>query len=145
MKANPHVSSKYEIAIQEKLARLKELHQTLKPKDHTFRTPQIYIEAPDVKEERYESLAKYKAQYEHALWKTTGDLARKNGGHGGMDFIMVYRVVQCLQASLAPDMDVYDAAAWSVPGPLSELSVAKGSAPVKFPDFTRGRWRTLPG
>jgi hypothetical protein len=40
-----------------------------------------------------------------------------------------------------PDIDVYDAAAWSAPGPLSEASVAKGSAPVKFPDFTRGRWQ----
>ena len=101
----------------------------------------LYIEAPNVKEEAYESLAKYQAQYEHSLWKTTGELARKNGGHGGMDFIMVYRVVQCLREGLAPDMEVYDAAAWSVPGPLSELSVAKGSAPVKFPDFTRGKWQ----
>ena len=101
----------------------------------------LFIESPENKEERYESLAKYKAQYEHALWKTTGELARKNGGHGGMDFIMVYRTVQCLREGFAPDMDVYDAAAWSVPGPLSELSVAKGSAPVKFPDFTRGRWQ----
>jgi hypothetical protein len=42
---------------------------------------------------------------------------------------------------LAPDFDVYDAAAWSAPGPLSELSVAKGSAPMPFPDFTRGEWR----
>jgi hypothetical protein len=38
-------------------------------------------------------------------------------------------------------MDVYDAASWSVPGPLSEESLAKGSAPVQFPDFTRGKWR----
>jgi hypothetical protein len=37
---------------------------------------------------------------------------------------------------------VYDAAAWSAPGPLSELSVSKGGAPVKFPDFTRGGWQT---
>ena len=35
-------------------------------------------------------------------------------------------------------MDVYDAASWSAPAPLSEMSVAKGSAPVQFPDFTRG-------
>jgi len=33
------------------------------------------------------------------------------------------------------------AAAWSAPGPLSFESVAKGSAPVKFPDFTRGKWK----
>jgi hypothetical protein len=45
-----------------------------------------------------------------------------------------------MREGLEPDIDVYDAAAWSVPGPLSQVSVAKGSVPVKFPDFTRGRW-----
>jgi hypothetical protein len=58
-----------------------------------------------------------------------------------MDYLMCYRLVECMRQGLTPDMDVYDAAAWSVPGPLSEISVAKGSVPVKFPDFTRGRWR----
>jgi hypothetical protein len=62
-----------------------------------------------------------------------------------MDFLMVYRLVECMQKGLAPDMDVYDAAAWSAPGPLSEASVAQGSAPVKFPDFTRGRWKEKRG
>jgi len=54
--------------------------------------------------------------------------------------VMAYRLVQCLREGLTPDFDVYDAAAWSAPGPLSEKSVANGSAPVKFPDFTRGKW-----
>jgi hypothetical protein len=57
-----------------------------------------------------------------------------------MDYLMCFRLVQCMREGLAPDMDVYDAAAWSAPGPLSEISGAKGSMPVKFPDFTRGRW-----
>jgi hypothetical protein len=57
-----------------------------------------------------------------------------------MDYPMSYRLVQCLHEGLAPDMDVYDAAAWSAPAPLSEQSVAGGSVPVEFPDFTRGRW-----
>ena len=46
-----------------------------------------------------------------------------------------------MREGLEPDIDVYDAAAWSAPGPLSEISVAKGSTPVKFPDFTRGEWQ----
>jgi Glycosyl hydrolase 109, C-terminal domain/Oxidoreductase family, NAD-binding Rossmann fold len=86
------------------------------------------------------ALDKYKAQYEHPLWNKEGEMARKLGGHGGMDYIMCYRLVECMRQGLTPDMDVYDAAAWSVPGPLSERSVAGGSVPVKFPDFTRGRW-----
>jgi hypothetical protein len=85
-------------------------------------------------------LDEYKAEYEHPLWSANGELARKNGGHGGMDYIICWRLIQCLKEGLPPDFDVYDAASWSAPGPLSEASIAKGSAPVKFPDFTRGNW-----
>ncbi len=92
--------------------------------------------------EQFVGLDAYKADYEHPLWSKNGELARKSGGHGGMDYIMVWRVIQCMMEGLPPDLDVYDAAAWSAPGPLSEISVAKGSAPVKFPDFTRGNWKT---
>jgi hypothetical protein len=69
-------------------------------------------------------------------------MAKELGGHGGMDFVMAYRLIECMKQGTAPDIDVYDAAAWSAPGPLSELSVSKGSVPVQCPDFTRGGWRT---
>ena len=88
----------------------------------------------------WESLDAYKETYEHPLWRRVGDLARKLGGHGGMDFLMSYRLIECFREGIAPDIDVYDAAAWSAPGPLSELSVERGSMPVPFPDFTRGHW-----
>ena len=78
-------------------------------------------------------------RYEDPLWKKLAKPAEQ-GGHGGMDYVMSWRLVQCLREGLPPDMDVYDAAAWSAPAPLSEQSVARGSAPVEFPDFTRGRW-----
>jgi hypothetical protein len=57
-----------------------------------------------------------------------------------MDYIQAWRLVQCMREGLPPDLDVYDAAAWSAPGPLSELSVAKQGQPVAVPDFTRGGW-----
>jgi hypothetical protein len=91
-------------------------------------------------EHTWQGTDKYKARYEHKLWRKEGETARRLGGHGGMDYLMCYRLVECMRQGLTPDMDVYDAASWSVPGPLSEISVAKGSVPVKFPDFTRGRW-----
>ena len=101
--------------------------------------PRIYLdgETPD---DTWESLDRYKQAYEHPLWTKIGDLARKMGGHDGMDFVMCYRLIECIREGLVPDMDVYDAAAWSAAGPLSEMSIAAGGAPVKFPDFTRGRW-----
>ncbi|HTS29275.1 MAG TPA: Gfo/Idh/MocA family oxidoreductase [Bryobacteraceae bacterium] len=104
--------------------------------------PRIYLDGSP--REEFGSLDPYKAQYEHSFWKETGELARKLGGHGGMDFVMAWRLVQAIREGKAPDIDVYDAASWSAPGPLSEQSVANGSAPVKFPDFTRGRWQTTP-
>jgi len=91
-------------------------------------------------EDEWTGLDGYKAAFESPLWKRMGEIARKLGGHGGMDFIMNYRLVQCMQEGLVPDMDVYDAAAWSAPGPLSVTSVKKGSKPVEVPDFTRGAW-----
>ena len=102
--------------------------------------PRIYVDGEP--KEEFGPLDPYKPKFEHTYWKETGELARKLGGHGGMDFVMAWRLVQCIRQGLAPDIDVYDAAAWSAPGPLSEQSVAKGSAPVPFPDFTRGRWQT---
>ena len=74
---------------------------------------------------------KAQKRFEDPLWRKLKKAASK-GGHGGMDYVMNWRLVECLRKGLAPDMDVYDAAAWSAPTPLSEESVAKGSAPVAF-------------
>ena len=101
--------------------------------------PRIYIEGRGA-DDQWATIDEYTPQFEHAWWKEQGERAR-TGGHGGMDYIMAWRLVTCMREGLAPDFDVYDAAAWSAPGPLSERSVATGSGPVKFPDFTRGEWR----
>ena len=101
--------------------------------------PRIYFDGQEGGEQ-WGSIDPYK-QYQHPLWKEEGAIAQKSGGHGGMDYIMLYRLLQCMRTGIAPDMDVYDAATWSAPGPLSRLSVGHGSAPVQFPDFTRGNWQ----
>ena len=101
--------------------------------------PRIYIEG-QAGGERFGPIDEWKKQFEHPLWTKLGDKAR-GAGHGGMDYIMAYRLIECMREGLAPDYDVYDAAAWSAPLPLTEMSVAKGSVPMKFPDFTRGEWK----
>ncbi len=79
-------------------------------------------------------------KYRHPIWEELKEAIAKNGGHGGMDFVQVYRLIDCLHRGEALDMDVYDAVNWSVVIPLSRLSVELGSMPIDFPDFTRGRW-----
>ena len=86
-------------------------------------------------------LAPYREKYGHPLWKKLQEQAKKSGGHGGMDFVMNWRLIQCLREGQPLDMTVYDAAAWSSVFPLSIHSVANRSAPVPVPDFTRGEWQ----
>jgi predicted dehydrogenase len=110
--------------------------------------PRIFFDGAKLdgaKKEDWENLDAFREKYEHPLWKSTGELARKMGGHGGMDYVMNYRLMDCLKRGLVPDINVYDAAAWSAPTPLSEASVAQGGAPQKFPDFTRGKWSAHTG
>lgn len=100
--------------------------------------PRVFVDG--TKEEEWHNIDGFKEKYEHPLWKASGELARKMGGHGGMDYIMNYRLMDCLKRGLVPDINVYDAAAWSAPIALSETSVHQNGAPQKFPDFTRGKW-----
>lgn len=81
------------------------------------------------------------ANYEHPLYKRLGELAKKMGGHGGMDFIMRYRMIECLRLGQPLDQNVYEGAFWSAVSPLSEKSVAEDGSPQVFPDFTRGEWK----
>lgn len=82
------------------------------------------------------------AKYEHPLFKRMGEMAKKMGGHGGMDFLMLFRIIECLRNGEPLDQNVYEGCFWSSVGPLSEKSVAEDGAPQDFPDFTRGGWKT---
>ncbi len=87
--------------------------------------------------------AAVREKYMHPLWRDVSEMAKKVGGHGGMDFIMDLRWAWCLQNGLPLDMDVYDLAATSCLCELTETSVRNGSKPVSIPDFTRGNWRNV--
>ncbi|WP_157831491.1 Gfo/Idh/MocA family protein [Confluentibacter flavum] len=82
-----------------------------------------------------------KRKYEHPIWRKMKKEAQDQGGHGGMDYIMLYRLIKNLNNGFPMDMNVYNGVDWSVILPLTKLSVELGSIPVKFPDFTRGMWK----
>ncbi len=84
-------------------------------------------------------------EYKHPIHRELEERAREVGGHGGMDFIMDYRLVYCLQNGLPLDMDVYDLAEWCSLAELSRISIENNSAPVEVPDFTRGNWNKIEG
>ncbi len=90
-----------------------------------------------------EQMEQLLADYEHPITKEVGEMARKVGGHGGMDFTMDYRLIHCLRNGLPLDQDVYDAAEWSSIIELSEKSIENQSMPVRIPDFTRGAWQKV--
>lgn len=84
-------------------------------------------------------------KYKHPIVKDIEEKAKRVGGHGGMDFVMDYRLIYCLQKGLPLDMDVYDLAEWCCLIPLTEQSLDKGSMPIEIPDFTRGAWNKVKG
>ena len=88
----------------------------------------------------WEDLEAYREEFDHPLWKKL-EAESAGAGHGGMDFLEDYRLIESLRAGTPMDSDVYDAAAISAVCELSEISVAEGSRPVAFPDFTRGAWK----
>ncbi|MDX1954131.1 MAG: Gfo/Idh/MocA family oxidoreductase [Chitinophagaceae bacterium] len=92
-----------------------------------------------LKKEELEDLYK---KYSPPIVKHIGEIAKEVGGHGGMDFIMDWRLIDCLRNGLPLDQDVYDAATWSCILPLSQKSLAKRSSSVDVPDFTRGNWKS---
>jgi len=98
----------------------------------------IYVEGKSPAD-RWEQAESYLAEYDHPLWKKYGETAQ-GAGHGGMDFFVDHAFVESIKRGGNTPLDAYDAAAWSAISPLSETSIAEGSAAQPFPDFTRGRW-----
>jgi hypothetical protein len=99
----------------------------------------VYVEGRS-KDDEWDGLDKF-AEFDHPLWTTQAEKAR-GAGHGGMDYIEDFRLIEALRHGRPLDLDVYDAAAWSVVTALTEQSVAGRGKPVEFPDFTRGGWKT---
>lgn len=94
-------------------------------------------------EHAWEDPATYEAEFEHPLWKALSEVSR-GAGHGGMDYIEDFRLIQSLRDGEPMDMDVYDGAAWSAISELSERSITQRGRSIDFPDFTRGAWKTRP-
>lgn len=78
-------------------------------------------------------------RYDHPLYT---DYLREGsrGQHGGMDWLVVRAFVESVKRGIQTPIDIYDTASWLAIGPLSAMSIARGSVSVDVPDFTKGRW-----
>lgn len=103
----------------------------------------VYIEGMSEKEDQWDTADRWYQTHDHPLW-TSEAVKQASRGHGGMDFLEDLRLIHCLRKGLPTDQNVYDAAAWSVIVALTEQSVANRGKPISVPDFTKGRWRSLP-
>ncbi len=99
----------------------------------------LYLEGTSKKAHRWELAQPYLDQYDHPLWKKYESKAA-GADHGGMDFFVIHEFVESVKNKTQPPIDVYDAATFMAITPLSEQSIATGSQPMPFPDFTKGRW-----
>ena len=105
-----------------------------------YPTPKIHIMERSPAHTWEETDAYYK-EFEHPVWEDFQEKEIKSSGHGRMDYIEQYRLINALRKGIAPDIDVYDSALWSSIAEVSEKSVAGDSRPVGIPDFTRGSWK----
>lgn len=101
----------------------------------------IYIEDVSPEPHEWESMDSYYERYDHPLYLALKDDAAGRG-HGGADYITLHQFLRAVRKGTQTPIDVYDSASWSAIMPLSEQSVDARSAPVDFPDFMRGRWKT---
>ncbi|MEP7258021.1 MAG: Gfo/Idh/MocA family oxidoreductase [Flavitalea sp.] len=89
-----------------------------------------------------EEYQKLEEKYTPPIIRKIGASAKQIGGHGGMDFLMDWKTIDCLRNGLPLDQNVYDAALWSSVAPLTVWSVANRSTSISVPDFTGGSWKT---
>jgi hypothetical protein len=88
-----------------------------------------------------EEYKEQREKYQHPLWtRLKTQVSEKSMGHGGMDFVMIYRLIRCLNTGEPLDINVYDGVMWSAVSPLSEVSAGANSKSIPFPDFTGGTW-----
>jgi hypothetical protein len=101
----------------------------------------VYVEGMSPANDGWDPIETWFASHDHPLWKSDR-VQSARVGHGGMDWLEDWRLVNCLREGLPTDQSLYDGVAWSVIGPLSVKSVARSGKPLPVPDFTRGRWKS---
>ena len=67
------------------------------------------------------------------LWRAYGDLAR-SAGHGGGDLLQVIDFVETIRRGVEPDIGIHEAMDMTLPGLVSQKSIAEGGRWLAVPD-----------
>ncbi|HPT26512.1 MAG TPA: Gfo/Idh/MocA family oxidoreductase [Bryobacteraceae bacterium] len=100
----------------------------------------VYLTGRSPKYHEWEPFAPYQSKYDHKWW--TEMTADGNTSHGGTDGLELSKFVEAVRAKTPLPIDIYDSIVMSAVIELSARSIKLGGAPVEFPDFTRGAWKT---
>jgi hypothetical protein len=91
--------------------------------------------------DKWDQMSQYYDKWQHSYWRKDGEMARRAGGHGGIDYFVIYDFLRMVRTGEPPWIDAYDAASWSSILHCSHLSLDRKGAAVEIPDFTNGRWK----
>ena len=104
----------------------------------------LSLEQPGHNPDQWEPFEPWQQKYAHPLWQALAADAARSGGHEGAEYLMFHDFFKAVRNKTPAPQTVSDAATWSAIVPLSIESVARGSKPVAFPDFTNGKWQHTP-
>lgn len=93
----------------------------------------VWLEGGSPSCEEWEDLASYEEDYLPEPWRRLGDEARR-AGHGGGDFFVARDFALSILEGRPPPIDVYRALDFTLPGLVSEESIARGGEPLPVPD-----------
>ena len=97
----------------------------------------IYLVEKSPEYHQWEPWKPYEVKYNHKWWQA--EISSKS--HGGTDVVMLDKFINAVRVKGPTPIDVYDSAVMSAIVELSGISIEK-NAPVPFPDFTKGKWKT---
>ena len=94
----------------------------------------VWIEGRSPSPDDWQVLDEYEEEFLPEPWRSLGAVAT-SAGHGGGDFFVVRDFIQSILAGTPPPIDVYRALDFTVPGLVSEESIAQGGVPISVPDY----------
>jgi predicted dehydrogenase len=97
-------------------------------------TPKLWLADRNEGPNEWRSLWDVEAEFLPAIWAKPPEAARQ-AGHGGGDFFEVWEFVESIRKSTPPPIDLFLALDMTIPGLVSQVSIADDGRLLPVPDF----------